>query len=362
MLASGLFAAAALGPDRPLGHRLPVGRVVAVLPLLVVAIAAVTGLLAAELPEAVRVATDDSTGFLAAVRDPVIHPVLATAQLLMALAYAAAAAGFLRRGHAADDPLLVALAAASVFACFARLHYLFLPSLYADVVSTGDVLRLGFYVLLLVGVGAELRATWRALPTEAAARERARIARDLHDGLAQELAFMAAQTSWLSKHRPEDTRVRLLASASRRALDESRRAVDVLSATGPTSAVSALARAVTDVGDRHRVQVRCQVDADPEPDGDVLEQLVRLTREAAGNAARHANATLITVDLEGGEGLVLEVRDDGVGFDADRAVNDGSRFGLRSMRERVEAMGGTMTITSGAGQGTVVRFEVPWTR
>jgi signal transduction histidine kinase len=89
--------------------------------------------------------------------------------------------------------------------------------------------------------------------------------------------------------------------------------------------------------------------------------LFRAAQEALTNVVRHARATLVTVRLSQESGRVwLEVADNGVGFDvAAPAQQDGAGWGLAGMRERAALVGGTVTITSQPGQGTVVRIEAP---
>ena len=85
----------------------------------------------------------------------------------------------------------------------------------------------------------------------------------------------------------------------------------------------------------------------------------RIAQEAIHNALRHANAAHIDVTLTADDDLtVLRVTDDGVGFVPASTVA-GRRLGLVSMRERAEAAGGTLTVTSEPGGGTTVRLEIP---
>jgi signal transduction histidine kinase len=92
----------------------------------------------------------------------------------------------------------------------------------------------------------------------------------------------------------------------------------------------------------------------PEPTRD---SLVRIVREAVSNAARHGAAEVIELELHGPHPLVLRVNDDGRGFDV-AAVN-GSGFGLTSMRERAEHLGGSLTLSSRPGHGTAVEIRIP---
>jgi signal transduction histidine kinase len=88
---------------------------------------------------------------------------------------------------------------------------------------------------------------------------------------------------------------------------------------------------------------------------DVTEALLRIVREAVNNAGRHAHASTVTVSLDVTDGIVLEVADDGDGFDATQASTG---FGLTSMQERAEAMGGVLILKTAPGEGTTIRIDV----
>jgi two-component system NarL family sensor kinase len=89
--------------------------------------------------------------------------------------------------------------------------------------------------------------------------------------------------------------------------------------------------------------------------------LLRAAREFIDNAAKHANASLLTITLASGDDVVLTIADDGSGFDPhtlDRVVAD-AHIGLLSQRERIEAAGGTLLVASAVGQGTKVTVRLP---
>jgi signal transduction histidine kinase len=91
---------------------------------------------------------------------------------------------------------------------------------------------------------------------------------------------------------------------------------------------------------------------------EVADQLVPTLREALSNAARHARATRVDVELEVGDDVLLRVVDDGVGLPDDAEAGGGS--GLRNLRERAQRLGGTCTATTApAGIGTLLRWCVP---
>jgi signal transduction histidine kinase len=87
--------------------------------------------------------------------------------------------------------------------------------------------------------------------------------------------------------------------------------------------------------------------------------VLRIAQEALQNALRHANGERIDVRLEADDGrLLLEIADDGVGFDPDAVALRSRRLGLTSMEERAARVGGTLEIRSAPGAGTTVRLEV----
>jgi signal transduction histidine kinase len=85
----------------------------------------------------------------------------------------------------------------------------------------------------------------------------------------------------------------------------------------------------------------------------------RIVQESLTNVMRHADAASVAVSLKrDGEALLLEVKDDGRGFDYE-AASHGPSFGLLGIRERVRVLGGSLTVDSGAGRGTVVSIHIP---
>jgi len=285
------------------------------------------------------------------------HPVVLTIQVAAMALYAAAAVGFRRQARPGGDALLEWLAAGAVLAAFARLNYFLFPSLYSNWVYTGDVLRLGAYLCFLVGASREIDAYRRDQTRLAVMEERRRMARDLHDGLVQELSFIRSQTAAMAGgvHLPD--MAAHVAAAAERALQESRQAVEALSGTGAERLGEALREAAEEVAARAGTAVEVEGRAVPDVPPGVRDALVRVVREATGNAVRHGQATMVSVRLHAGNGVLrLTVADDGKGFDPDLVVGYG--FGLRSMRERVENLGGSFAVQSEPGSGTVVEVTL----
>jgi two-component system sensor histidine kinase UhpB len=196
--------------------------------------------------------------------------------------------------------------------------------------------------------------------------ERARIARELHDDINQQLAGLSITLSGLRRQLPEDAAVRdELARLQRQviALADDVHALshelhpNVLRHTG---LVSTLRAHGAEFGGRHRIDLTVDADegiTDLPPD--LALCLYRVAQEALQNVARHAGATCVRVALaRRAGGLALTITDDGHGFDL-AAVRPGQGLGLSSLDERVRLVGGTLQIDTRPQWGTEVRVEVP---
>ncbi len=281
------------------------------------------------------------------------HPAVLAVQLLVGALFAAAAVGFTRRSDRERDPFVAWLAVACVLAAVARVNYFLYPSLYTDWVYLGDALRLLFYVVVLAAALREISSYWEVASRAAVLEERRRIARDLHDGLAQELAFVGRNLRRLD---PENPYVRRAAAAVERGLDDARRAIAALAEPVDEPLDVVLARAARDVAAREGTEVLLTLAPDVDAPPETREALVRIVSEAITNAARHGHADLVRVELENGSRLRMRVRDSGAGFDpATARPRDGrSGFGLRAMRDRAAALGGELRVDAEPGRGTEV--------
>jgi signal transduction histidine kinase len=122
--------------------------------------------------------------------------------------------------------------------------------------------------------------------------------------------------------------------------------------------VAALTKQADALRARHRFEVKLTAGAEPALDLPAKEALYRVAQEAMHNVVKHAEATRVWVNLRTYDQQVeLTIRDDGVGFDAGGSFP--GHLGLVSMRERVEKLGGTFTLTSVPGQGVCVRARAP---
>ena len=289
------------------------------------------------------------------------NTVLLTLQAVGMVLFAAAAVGFGRRASRTGDELVGWIAAGCVLGGFASLNYFLFPSLYSEWVYTGDFLRLAFYLALLAGALREVRAYQQQLAATATLDERHRIARELHDGLAQDLAFISTQARRLAAPpgRRDGTGKReleRLSAAADRALDESRDAIAALTRTSDEPLHVALARAAEEVAGRAGASMTVMAASEVHVSAEARDSLVRIVREAITNAVRHGGANRVEVGLSAQEGLLLSIRDDGGGFARDGRPGG---FGLVSMRQRAERLGGELAISSGQAGGTLVEVRLP---
>jgi signal transduction histidine kinase len=271
--------------------------------------------------------------------------------------YVVAALGFIMRADQTGDELFGWFALASPFAAVASINYFLFPSLYPGWVYTADIFRVGFYLMIALGAARQIAAWQQELAEAAASGERRRIARDLHDGLAQELAFIVGQTRSLVEKSGEGGPFAHIAAAAERALDESRTAIAALSRNVDESLDVALAQAAEDVAARTGTHIRFDLAPGIRVAPDLREDLARIVREAVSNAARHGEAPNVTVTLSNTGSIRVLVTDDGKGFDPQAPRRRG--FGLTSMGERAEVRGGTLEVRSTPGSGTQVEVIIP---
>jgi signal transduction histidine kinase len=258
-----------------------------------------------------------------------------------------------------DDPLFLWLAPAGVLGAGFRLDYAISSSRGDAWAVAGLVLRSAFYLLLLIASAVEIRSYWQRVAQVAVLEERRRIARDLHDGLAQELAFASTQSRALAERSEHPKRAQLIAAATERALDESRRAIAALTRPLDESLAASVAQCAEEVCGRFDTGLVLDLDDDVAAASDTREALLRILREAVANSARHSGAAQVRVRLRRGAQLELRVEDDGRGFDVDDIEHLSGRFGLISMRERAHALGGTFTVVSRLQGGTAIEVTLP---
>lgn len=195
-------------------------------------------------------------------------------------------------------------------------------------------------------------------------KERKRVARDLHDDLSQRLALLAVQLDMLARTPPSSRdalreRIDTLADSARVVEDHVHRIshqlhpatleqLGLVAATRSVCAETALA---------YETDIAVLADELSKLPDEIELALYRIFQEALRNAVRHGRAKSISVHLfEDAEGVCLQVRDEGIGFDPEAS---GAGLGLVGMRERAEHLGGRLTIRSAVGRGTFTEVCVP---
>jgi signal transduction histidine kinase len=271
------------------------------------------------------------------------------------------------------------LALGLIVACFAQVHEVLFPNAESVHVATSDLLWLAFGLMLAVAIEAEARRTLGELrranqtlerlkdaETERAAlEERTKLSRELHDGLAQDLWLAKLKTARLMALPGLGAEAATLSAeldgAIEAGLAEARNAVETLRivSRGTSSFRDVLAHSVEEFEDRFGVRAELSCPADlPVLAPRTESELLRIAQEALSNIARHADATLVAVEVQAADGrLRMTVRDNGRGFDPAR-VGDG-HFGLAGMQERAALSHGELTIVSQPLDGTVVGVTVP---
>ncbi len=215
----------------------------------------------------------------------------------------------------------------------------------------------------------------RAQHTAGVLAERERLAREIHDTLAQgfssiQLLLRAAQRALPDRPEAASDHVDRAREAAADNLAEARRLVAALTppALEGRSLPDALERLCATVSERHPLTARFHLEGTPVPLPTAHEvELLRIAQSALGNTVRHARAARADLALRfTGAGpdpeAVLEVADDGTGFDAalpPATDPEGGGFGLAAMRARMRALGGSFTVDTAPGRGTTVTARLP---
>ncbi len=280
-----------------------------------------------------------------------VNTALAAVQILAAVLAVTAAAGYLRRFERLGAEFSGWLAIAAIFAAASHVDYAFNPTIYSPQVSLGDIFRFCFYVVLLTGSMREIWSFWHTLASAAVAEERRRIARDLHDGLSQELAYLGRNLSGLQGTADQETLHRLQVCVDRARL-ASQQAIDMITASDRPEIADALTEAAGEVANRFDLDLELDLASGIGMAPARADALVRIACEALTNVARHSGSRQVSVVLRRyGAYVRMRVRDSGRGFDT--TVCRGG-FGITSMRDRARSVGGELRISSEPGAGSQV--------
>jgi signal transduction histidine kinase len=268
--------------------------------------------------------------------------------VLLAVANLVAVLGFANRFRRLGEDLDRWLTLGATLTLFASLEVLFEPVVAIRYVTQGDFLRLLGYIVLVVGVGRGMLASELR---RAVAEERARVARDIHDGLAQYLFAISTHATMLETGADVAETIPKLKQATQAAQTEARFATLALSsAAGSAPFDAALRRYVDFLTADGELDVELDIDPSMRLAPDEQIEVFRIVQEGLGNIRKHAQArrAWVTIGRRGTERLVV-IRDEGSGF---VPPDGGATQGLSNMRGRAAAIGGALSLRTAPGAGT----------
>jgi two-component system, NarL family, sensor histidine kinase LiaS len=197
--------------------------------------------------------------------------------------------------------------------------------------------------------------------------ERQRLARDLHDAVSQQLfalTMMSQATVRLLEKNPEKAKeqmkeiaqMALQAQTEMRALLLHLRPVHL----SGESLQSGLYNLIEELKKRCQIDFTLDIEEFDNITSATEEQLFRMVQEILSNILRHANATEVLLELKkNDEEIYLYIRDDGSGFDVNEQVGNKTSYGLKTIKERAEELGGTFVVRSKKGEGTYIVIRIP---
>jgi signal transduction histidine kinase len=297
---------------------------------------------------------------------------------LAAVLLAAAAVAYSRADRGAGGIPRSYLVPGLIVAVFSQIHFILYPAVFSGLVSTGDLLRIASYLILAAGLQAGTRQDLQALRSanarlrflagaeadRAAMAERARLARELHDGLAQDLWTAKLELDRLCTEldgapEPVADQLRRVHEAVEAARSEAQDAVHALRSgfDAGLTIQEELPRRLDAFVARTGYPVDLELDSRVDLGGVAATETLRVIDEALHNVEKHADATRIRVRVvQDSEEVMVSVDDNGRGF----TPSDGlPGHGLLGMRERAALLGGLLEIRSAPGDGTHVGLTVP---
>ena len=272
------------------------------------------------------------------------------ALVLLAVANLVALVGFAARFRRLGEDLDRWLALGATLTLFSSLEVLFEPVVAMRYVTQGDFLRLLGYGVLVVGVGRGMLASELR---RAVAEERARVAREIHDGLSQYLFAISTHAAMLRGGGNPAEILPKLDQAVGAAQTEARFATLALSsAAGSAPFDAAIRRYVDFLTADGALEVELEIDPAIRLAPDEQIEVFRIVQEGLGNTRKHAAAhrAWVTIGRRGAERLVV-IRDDGLGF---VPAAGGAAQGLTNIRGRAAAIGGALSLRTAPGAGTAL--------
>ncbi len=251
------------------------------------------------------------------------------------------------------------LAIASTLFMWATLAMVVAPTRSATWVGLPEILGVLGMIALAIGAVREVESTRHVHCEQARAEERRWLARELHDHVAQELAFIVGQSRELERMFPEERVLADIGAAAKLALDGSRSTIYGLhkQRSAPTLGGAVEARAQM-LARRAGLELSLDVDEKITASAEVEHAVLSIVQEAISNAARHGGATMLSVSLSRqDDAVLLRIADNGCGFEVVwRPPSRNGGLGMWSMQHRAEALGGRLQLTSEPGDGTTIEL------
>lgn len=280
---------------------------------------------------------------------------------------------YLQTGRVASAYVTVGL----LLAARSQIQFAMRPEAIIASSTIEGLTRVAAYAAVVIGSAVQVRHDVRSLRhanreikelrdaelAHAALVERNRFAREIHDGLAQDIVVARMRVAMIrSSITPDAATAALIEQTDRalkRALSDTRRTLTALRSGRPRSSALAAVLGVEVNTFRERFAIPASITTTDLPfiPSTIVREVALITREALRNVGAHSRASSVEVSVDMvGRGLRVRVRDDGVGFDtSSRAI---TRYGLQGMQERASLAGGRLSITSGPGRGTVISLIV----
>jgi signal transduction histidine kinase len=217
----------------------------------------------------------------------------------------------------------------------------------------------------LVSMDAQHPGLLEQLEYQAVLEERGRLAREIHDGLAQTLAFLKIEAARMQKYiangevRSIDNTLQACYQTLSEAYLDARQAIDNLRRVPDEPLSDWLQTTANEFGTLTGIEVNVSsVELVYQFKPSIKAQVIRIVQETLTNIRKHAQACTVSISAIEREGeVIIEVHDNGMGFSPEDV--QASQYGLRSMRERAESIGADFQVTSVPGDGTTVRLQIP---
>lgn len=288
------------------------------------------------------------------------HPALLACEIGTTILWVVSAILFTRSAARTGDGLTGWLGVVGALSAISSINYALIPSQFTELLFLGDYFFLSAVVVLLVAAVRAIGEAEAARIDGALYAERRRIARQMHDGVTQELVFIGTQTqaaSFADDAERADIAIRRIQDSVERALDQSRCAIKELSGPVDEPLSSAIAATADVVGHRTGARLELHMDDTVRVGPDVRSALLSITREAISRAVRADGAEHVRIDLWCNGSVGLRFTDDGTGVMPEDGTEASSM--LLSMRERAQTIDGRLTVKALRGAGTTLEVLVP---